>query len=161
MKEAICVLTIAMLLPLRGAQNNPAAGTWKLDVEKSNFSSATPPKNATLVIEVQGDSVKTSYEEIESDDRRVGYSYTAALDGKDYPLAGSSRPDLLRGADTVALRRDNSRAFGGMFKRSGQVVMTSMTSVAKDGKTLKRTVSGADAKGEPVTLMTVWDRQSP
>jgi hypothetical protein len=37
--------------------------------------------------------------------------------------------------------------------------MTDMTSVSKDGKTLKLIVNGADAKGQPITLMTVWDKQ--
>jgi hypothetical protein len=100
-----------------------------------------------------------SYEEIEGDDSRVGYGYTATLDGKDYPLTGSSRPDLLRGAETVVLRRNGSRAFGGMFRKSGQVVMTDMTSVSKDAKTLKLIVNGVDAKGKLITLMTVWDKQ--
>jgi hypothetical protein len=159
MKQIVCVLSVAVLLPLLGAQNHPAVGTWKLDVEKSKFSPGPPPKSATLVIEAQGDSLKTSYQEIEADDSHAGYEYTAALDGKDYPVAGSSRPECLRGAETVSIRRDGSHGFGGMFKKSGQVVMTDMTSVAKDGKTLKLMVNGADAKGQPVTMSTVWEKQ--
>ncbi len=158
MKQIICVFAVVGLLPLLGAENNPEAGTWKLNVEKSKFSPGPPLKSATLVIEAQGESIKTSYEEIEADDSHVGYGYTAPIDGKDYPLTGSSRPELLRGAETVALRRDNSRAYGGMFKKSGQVVMTNMTSVSKDGKTLTMIVSGVDAKGNPVKLMTVWEK---
>jgi hypothetical protein len=159
MKQIVCVFAVAALLPLFGAQDHPAVGTWKLDVEKSKFSPGPPPKSATLVIEAQGDSLKTSYQEIEADDSHAGYEYTAALDGKDYPLAGSSRPECLRGAETVSIRRDTSHAYGGMFKKSGQVVMTSMTSVSKDGKTLKLVVNGANAKGEQVILTTVWDKQ--
>jgi hypothetical protein len=117
--KQICAFTVVMLLPLLGAQDNLALGTWKLDVEKSKFSSGPPPKSATLVIEAQGESLKTSYEEIEGDGSRVGYGYTATLDSKEYPLTGSSRPDRLRGAETVALRRDSSRAYGGLFKKSG------------------------------------------
>jgi hypothetical protein len=37
--------------------------------------------------------------------------------------------------------------------------MTNMTSVSKDGKSLKLIVNGADAKGQPVSLMTVWNKQ--
>jgi hypothetical protein len=46
-----------------------------------------------------------------------------------------------------------------MFKKAGQVLMTDMTSVSKDGKTLKLTVNGVDSKGQRVTLTTVWDKQ--
>jgi hypothetical protein len=159
MKQIICVFAVAALLPLLGAQNNPAIGTWKLDVEKSKFSPGPPPKSAKLVIEVAGDSVKTSYEEVEGDDSHMGYEYTAALDGKDHPLSGPSRPDRLDGAETVVMRPNSARSYGAMFKKSGKVVMTNMTSVSKDGKTLTLTVSGSDAKGEPLRLTTVWDKQ--
>ncbi len=161
MKQIIFVFTVAALLPLMGAGDNPWTGTWKLNIKKSKFSPNPPPKSATLVIEEQGDSIKTSFEEIEADDRHVGYAYTAPLDGKDYPLTGASRPDLLRGVDTVALRRDNSRAYGGTFKKSGRLVITNMTSVSRDGKTLTLTVGGVDANGEEVKLTTLWDKQSP
>jgi hypothetical protein len=46
-----------------------------------------------------------------------------------------------------------------MFKKSGTVLMTNMTSVSKDGKTLKLVISGADSKGQQLLLQTVWDKQ--
>jgi hypothetical protein len=155
----LCIWMLAALLPLIAAQDNPAAGTWKLDVAKSKFSPGPPPKSATLTIEAQGDSVKTKLDEVEADDSHTGYEYTASLDGKDYPLAGSAGPERLRGADAVILRRNGTHAYGAMFKKSGQVMMTNMTTVSKDGKTLTLVVNGADAKGEPVKLMLVWEKQ--
>jgi hypothetical protein len=154
----ICVWALAALLPLLAAQDNPALGTWKLDVAKSKFS-GTPPKSATLTIEAQGDSLKTTLDEVEADDSHTGYQYTAGLDGKDYPLTASGGPERLHGADSVVLRRNSSHAFGAMFKKSGQVMMTNMTTVSKDGKTLTLVANGADAKGEPIKLMLVWDKQ--
>jgi hypothetical protein len=142
------------------AEKNSPAGTWKLNVAKSKFTPGPGPKSATLTIEVQGDSVKTSYEEIEPDDSRIAYEYTATFDdGKDYPITGSGRPDVLSGAETVSLRRSGSNSFGAQFKKSGQVVMTNKTVVSKDGKALAITANGADAKGQPTTLATVWDKQ--
>jgi hypothetical protein len=152
------VFTAVALLPLLAAQSNPALGTWKLDVEKSKFSPGPAPKSATLVIAAQGDGVKTSCEEVEADDSHVGYEYTATIDGKDYPIAGAGA-ERLGGADMVVLRQSGSRAFGAMFKKSGQVVMTNMTTVSKDGKTLTLVVNGADAKGQPMSRTTVWDKQ--
>jgi len=161
----IHVLILAALLPslslsaASGAQDNPAAGTWKLNVEKSKFSPGPAPKSAKLVIEAAGESVKTSYEAIEGDDSHTGYEYTAAMDGKDNPLTGTARPDGLVGAETVALRRNNGRSYGAMFKKSGKAVMTNMTTVSKDGKTLTLVVNGVNSKDQPLTLMTVWEKQ--
>ncbi len=149
---------LAALLPLLAAQDNPAAGTWKLDVAKSKFS-GTPPKSATLTIQAQGDSLKTTLEEVEADDSHTGYQYTASLDGKDYPITASTAPERLRGADSVSLRHNGSHSYGAMFKKSGQVMMTNMTTVSKDGKTLTLVANGADGKGEPIKLMLVWDKQ--
>jgi hypothetical protein len=157
--KKLCVLTVAAVLPLLAAGDNPASGTWKLDVTKSKFSPGPAPKSATLTIDADGDKVKTTFEEVAADDTKSGYQYTANLDGKDYPITGSAAPDRLRGADSVVLRRNGSHAYGAMFKKSGQVMMTNMTTVSKDGKTLTLVVNGADAKGEPVKLMLVWDKQ--
>jgi hypothetical protein len=158
--KQICLFTAVMLLPLFGAQDNPAVGNWKLNVAKSKFSSGTPPKSATLVIGVLGDSFKTSLQEIEGDDSQVGYEYTATFDDdKDYPLSGSSRPERLGGADTVALRRDGPRAYAGKFKKSGRIVVTNRTVVSKDGKTLTLAANGVDAKGQTIAVMTVWEKQ--
>jgi len=154
----ICLWMFAALLPLVAAQDNPAVGTWKLDVAHSKFSGAAP-KSATLTIEAQGDSLRTTLEEVDADGSKTGYQYTASLDGKDYPITSSTDPERLRGADSVVLRRNGSHAYGAMFKKSGQVMMTNMTTVSKDGKTLTLVANGADAKGEPIKLSLVWDKQ--
>jgi len=158
----VVLLTVvfAGLLP---AQNNPAVGTWKLNVGKSKSSAAPLPKTATRTVEAQGDGLKTSYEEAEADGSQIKYEFTANYDGKDYPISGSGRPtwrdDMLSGAETIALRRVSSNAYAGMLKKADKVVMTSRTVVSKDGKVTTVTASGADAKGQPTTVVSVWDKQ--
>jgi len=65
----------------------------------------------------------------------------------------------MSGAETIALRRENSRTFGAALKKSGNVVMTMKTVVSKDGKIMTITANGADAKGQPTTFLSVWDKQ--
>ena len=153
------VLVAASLLPLLGAGENPSSGTWNLNVSKSKFSPGPAPKSAKLVVDEQGERVKVAYEEVESDDSRAGFEYTASMDGKDYPIAGAPLPEALRGVETVLLRKNGARAYGALFKKTGQVIATSMTSVSKDGKTLTLAINGADAKGQPITLSMFWDKQ--
>ena len=156
----ICVVAMLAVLPLVGSQDVPAAGTWKLNVGKSKFSPGPAPKTGTLVIELQGDSIKTHLEEVEVDDSQTGYEYAAVLDdNKDYPLTGSSKPARLGGAETISVRRAGSNAWAGHFKKSGQIVMTNRLVVSKDGKTLTLSANGADAKGQPVSVVSVWDKQ--
>jgi len=160
----VTLLSLAVLLPgLILAETNPAIGTWKLDPAKSKYSTESLPKSGMLTVETQGDGVKTNCELVEADGTNVAYSYTANYDSKDYPISGSGgsswREGLVSGAETIALRRENSRTFGAALKKSGSVVMTMKTVVSKDGKTMTVTANGADAKGQPTTFLRVWDKQ--
>lgn len=142
------------------AQPHPASGVWKLDGAKSKFKPGPGPKGATLTIDASGARVKATYDEIESDDSHLGYEYTTtADDGKDYPLSGSGRAALLGGADAVEVRRGGSNSLVVHFKKGGQIVATNNMVVAKGGKTLKITSSGADANGQPTNSVAVWDKQ--
>jgi hypothetical protein len=142
------------------AQKNSASGVWKLDVEKSKFNPGPGPKSATLTIDASGAGVKTTYDEIEADDSHIGYEYsTTEGDGKDCPVSGAARTALLGGAETVVVRHAGSNSLVVHFMKSGQIVATNNTVVSKDGKTLKITSQGADAKGQPLSSMTVWNKQ--
>jgi len=167
--KPLVVLPLALLFTgvfaggLRAEKKNPAVGTWKLDVAKSKYSTGSLPKSATRTVAEQGDGEKTSYEEVGGDGSQATYTYTATYDDKDSSISGSGRPswreDLLSGADAIAMRRSGSNAYGAAFKKSGQVVMTMRAVVSKDGKVLTITTNGADAKGQPTTFVTVWDKQ--
>jgi hypothetical protein len=153
----ILVLAAAGLLL---AQKNAASGVWKLDVEKSKFTPGPGPKSATLTIDASGTGVKTTYDEIEADDSHVGYEYaTTGSDGTDCPVAGTGQTALLGGADTVVVKHFGSSSLGVHFKKSGQIVAANNTVVSKDGKTMKITSQGADAKGQPISSVTVWSKQ--
>jgi hypothetical protein len=140
------------------AQKNSVSGVWKLDVAKSKFNPGPGPKSATLTIDTSGAGVKTTFDEIEADDNHVGYEYSTTEDGKDYPVSGTARTAILGGAETVVMRHASSSLVV-HFMKSGQIVATNNTVVSKDGKTLKITSQGADAKGQPLSSMTVWNKQ--
>jgi hypothetical protein len=143
-------------------QDNPIIGTWKMNVEKSKYSTGSPPKSATLTVEAQGKAEKTTYTEIGPDGSETTYTYTANYDRKDDPISGSGRTtwrdDLLGGAETIALARD-SNLYSIVLKKSGNVVMTNRAVVSKSGKVLTITANGADVKGQPTKFVTVWEKQ--
>jgi hypothetical protein len=148
-----------LLIAEKGATS--IAGTWKLDVAKSKYSTGTLPKGATRTVEAQGDGEKTTVEEVEPDGSNFGYSYTVTYGEKDYPItrSGTVGNDPLGGAETIAIRRYGSSEYGAALRKSGQVVMTMREVVSKKGQTLTITSNGADAKGQPTTFVTVWDKQ--
>jgi hypothetical protein len=158
------VLAAAVFSSMPGADKKyPPVGTWTLNVGMSKASTGSLPKTATRTVEAQSDGEKTSYQEVEGDGSRMTYTYSANYDGKDYPISGSGpaswRDDLLSGAETVSVRPAGSNAFAATLKKSDKVVMTTRMVVSKDGKVLTITANGADAKGQPTSSVTVWNRQ--
>jgi hypothetical protein len=60
----------------------------------------------------------------------AGNSYTAKLDGKDYPYKGDA------GITAIAVRKIDARTIEETYKRNGKTVGVSRLTVAPDGKTL-------------------------
>ena len=85
--------------------------------------------------------------------RGTATEYTANFDGKDYPLTGSQI------ANTVSLRRINSRITIRTDKKDGKVIQTLTRIVSEDGKTLIVWATGTNAQGNPIDNVAVWEKQ--
>jgi hypothetical protein len=137
------------------AQSTDAAGlgTWKLNVEKSKFSPGPAPKSITTKFEPAGKAVKWIAERVGTDGKTAVSEYTANYDGKDYPLKGSPA------ADAVSLRRIDALTSERVNKKEGKVVSTERRVIARDGKSYTTMVKGTTAKGEPIDILMVFDKQ--
>jgi hypothetical protein len=141
---------------------DPAAGTWNLNVAKSKFTNTTAPKNATMILEPSGNSLKVTYEEVAPDGTKATCEYAASFDDKDYPICGSGtnwRTSLVDDAENIAVRRAGTNSYSGLFKNAKRVVMTTRMVVGKNGKEMTATTSGADASGAVKGSATVWEKQ--
>lgn len=112
-----------------------------------------PPKSQTLTIEPSGQSEKVTSETTGADGARVVAVYTAAYDGKDYPLTGSNV------ADTVSLKRTDARTSERTDKKAGKVVQTLTRVVSADGKTMTVTIKGTNAQSQPMNNVVVFEKQ--
>jgi hypothetical protein len=85
------------------------------------------------------------------------------FDGKDYPVAGAPQDAEFgfgdASTDTVAVMRINFRTVSVIRKQSGKVVSTQRIAISKDGKQRISNWKAQNAKGEPITWMTIFDRQ--
>lgn len=149
----------AALLAAACATSPPAGhsagwGTWKLNAERSRFNPGPPPRSVTTRFEPSGDGVNWSSERVAADGQRTLARYTARYDGKDYPISGSPS------ADTISLRRIDSRTTERVNKRDGKIVSVETRRVAADGNSYVTTVTGKTAKGEAIDHVMVFDRQS-
>src|SRR5579872_5862281 len=97
-----CVFLFAALL---SAQQNPFAGSWKLNIAKSTFGTAQPPKSETRVVEVVGNGEKVTFRGVAADGSKIDYTFTSNLDGKTVPVTGIGAPN---GTDSVAVTRSDA-----------------------------------------------------
>jgi hypothetical protein len=159
----VCALLALALPVVLSAQDNPAVGTWKLNVAKSKYSTGALPTSATLAIQTAGDGLKTSYEEVGAGGSHNAYEYTAGFDGADSALTVTGdaawRANMLGGAETVSLRHAGANSYSTLLKNPKGIVMTMRSVVSKNGKVMTVTAGGADANGQPVSFVTAWDKQ--
>jgi hypothetical protein len=118
-KDSDQTVTSAVTLTRVGkapAGSNGTSGAWRLD--KVNESE----NGLTTTYKSNGDELTMSMP--------TGESYTAKLDGKDYPAKGAYS------YDSVSLKRINGRTIEETAKRDGKVVEVSKIAVSPDGKTM-------------------------
>jgi hypothetical protein len=149
----IGVICVASLVTTVFATDN-FTGTWKLNLEKSEYTPGPPPKSLTSRVEVMGDTVNFTFD---------GYDFTGKatipdelsikLDGKDYPIAAD---DLTR--DTVAMKKIDDYTIEETNKKGGKVTTITRTVYSRDGKSRTATTTGMNAQGQRVNNVAVFDR---
>ena len=147
--------TVILALAASGllmAQSDPFVGTWKLNLAKSQYDPAPPPKSQTRTWESSG---KVSVEGVDAAGNPMKYGYTIKSDGKDYPKTRAS----LNGADTIATKRIAPKTVEATFERNSKQVETTRFAISKDGKLLTITAKGTNPSGQCSNNVIAWDTQ--
>jgi hypothetical protein len=109
----------------RASNANPgshqASGSWTINRISENEA------GLTTTYKMAGDELTMM--------QPTGESFTAKLDGKDYPFKGSYS------FDTVSLKRIDDRTVEETNKRGGKVISVHTITVSPDGKTLTEVVN--------------------
>lgn len=136
-----------------GAQTDPLAGTWKLDVAHSTYKPGPAPRGSIVTIEAAGKGIKVAVHTVGADGTEVKWGYASARDGKDAPVNGN--PNY----DTANVTQTSPTEGTIVYKKGGKPVVTVKTSVAKDGKKLTVTYTGVDPMGQPLNNVGVFLKQ--
>ena len=141
---------LAMLSgPALAQSNDPLIGTWKLNVAKSKGV-----KSGSTVIEAAGKGIKFTVDLVPVDGAATHWAFTANYDGKDYPVTGNSPY-----GNAVSLTRVDARTLKITSKQGTTPTTTSTIVVSEDGKTRTTTIKGTDVKGQPVDVVSVYEKQ--
>lgn len=145
------ILLLALAAP---AMEDAALGTWKFNPKVSVYESGPGPKESQRIWEKVGEGrVRFLHTGISQDGKPFKTEFTAAYDGKDYPVTGGSL------YDTVSLKMIDARTVEQIFKKGGKVTVRARRMVSPDGKRLMITAEGANAKGKKFRNRLVYERQ--
>jgi hypothetical protein len=107
------------------AQNNPLAGTWKLDPAKS--SGPVKYKSMTLSF---GDGTQMTLDGVDADGKPVKGSFMAVPDGKPHPITGMGR------YDTGEWTKANESTVSYQYLRGKGIVVLGTRALSADGSTV-------------------------
>lgn len=144
---------LAVTLVGHAQSTDPFVGTWKMNPAKSKYSPGPMPKSITSIYEASGKGYKVSVTN-EAASGNAQYSYTTNADGTDSKVSGNN-PN----ADTITVRRIDSRTLESVSKQGGKVTITQRNVIAADGKSRTVTTTGTDPKGQKVHNVAVFERQ--
>jgi len=146
------VVCVAVLATTVFAADN-FTGTWKLNLQKSEYTPGPPPTSLTSRVEVMGDTISFTFD---------GYDFTGKaivpgelsikLDGKDYPIADDPTRDI------VAMKKIDDYTIEETNKKDGKVTTITRTVYSRDGKSRTATTTGMNAQGQKVNNVAVFDR---
>jgi len=117
-------------------------GTWKLDPAASKFTGPAM-KSETRTYEVTGNKVKMKATGIDASGKPIKFSYSAAYDGKFYPMVGNPV------GDSISLKRIDARNVEATVKKGKAVSAYAKTAVSSDGQHLTLTRKMLKGKAAP------------
>jgi hypothetical protein len=152
----LLAITVAVSVFVFGSITEAAdnqVGIWKLNVAKSKYSPGPAPKDGTLTVESQPDGLKITIHGTDAEGKAVHMEFSPKYDGKDVPATG------MQGADTISMKKIDDYTVESVSKKGGKPLVTTRSTVSKDGKTRTSTQKGTNAKGEKVNNTIVYDKQ--
>jgi hypothetical protein len=151
MRKTIYALALLAFATPLFAQD-PFAGTWKLNTEKTKYTTGAPPKEVTVVVVEQGADLQVTATGTNNDGSPVSVKYTAPIKGG----AGTVQEGDFNGINTKVI---SARVRENHYTKDGKELRTRRMVVSGDGKTMQTTVKGTNAKGEKVNGVDFFDKQ--
>ncbi len=129
-------------------------GTWKLNVDKTQWNGSPALKSYTITITDAGaGKLKDVAQWVEADGTAGQIEYTVSLDGTPGPATGYPNADMAK------MKMGKGNWLHLSLLKSGKTVEWGRYKVSTDGKTLKGTEGGSDEKGTKYRWVEVFERQ--
>src|SRR5687768_1099429 len=146
---AAAVCALGSLATAQGTDR--LAGTWQLNVAKSNYQGGAPPKTQTTTLHAMDGGIHEVVERVNADGTTTKWDVMVKYDGRDYPVTGDPS------RDTVAMTKVDQNTVDVVNKKAGTVVSRMRIVVATDGKSRTNTVM--DPSAQKITAVLFFERR--
>lgn len=137
---------------------DPFAGTWNLNLSKSKYGGPDKaPKEATVVIQVQGDHLAVTVKGAAADGSPMSVKYSVRETGGEETFSEGG-PKMTGVVFVLAKRKPDAHSVDVTINRDGIVVERNHFVVGGDGKTMRQSVKGNDPQGKPYEEVTEYDK---
>jgi hypothetical protein len=137
------------------AQSNPLIGTWKLNLAKSKYNGAPPPRSATLTFTGEGQNLIDTVDTIDAQGQAIKTVFIHIYDGKPHPTTGVAGGLY----DASAYTRIDANTIDFVRSKDGKAIQTGWAVVSGDGKTYTVTTGGIGVNGQATSSVAVYDKQ--
>jgi hypothetical protein len=148
----IVAMIVCFAAALCFAAEDAWIGTWKLNEAKSKIGPGAP-KNAKVVYETAGDSVKVTVEGTDGEGKAIHNEWTGKFDGKEYAVTGDASSDMR------SYKKVNDRTLTFANAKGGKITISGRIVLSADGKSRTVTATGTDAQGKKITSTAVYDKE--
>jgi hypothetical protein len=158
LSKQFAAVLLVVLCTQAGAQEGMKLkfGTWKLNVQRSKFSTGAEPQSDTRVYEDRGGGViMSTHTTVDHRGKKALTIYAAKFDGKEYPVVTRGSAAL----STIAFRAIDGYSESFVLTRDGKVAIRGITSISKDGKTLTMKMTTTNAQGESQQIVDIYEKQ--
>lgn len=129
------------------------AGTWKLNLAKSEIPPVTKSQVAT--IDTDGLHVRMTSELLNDKGETLIITFEGQFDGQDYPVKGTPF------ADTASYRQLDPHTVEGIAKKNGRVCVRETAVLSQDGHVIRVTYLIYDERGNTHTSHGMFERIDP
>ncbi len=140
---AVCALTLAAA--------DPFAGVWKLNAAKSKYDPGPAPRSSTLTFSADGAWVVVKTDTVDAAGKSSSTTNRFQRDGKEYPYQGPL-------GDKIAVKMIDARTSESVVTAKGKPTVTTRSTVAADGKSMTRRITGLDPTGVKVNHALVYEK---
>jgi hypothetical protein len=152
---------IALSLPavLLVAAVDPFVGTWKLDRDRSTYTSGAPVfMLATIRIESGSKGLKSTALATDGEGSTGDFTFNCPLTGSPCKVVASTARSNSSGIEMISLKRVDEHTITGAGMMRGKVVFTDVRRVSSDGETMTVTRRGTTPEGAKYESMIVLVR---